>query len=317
VRKFIANVLVMILLLLGISLVLQLGITYKIRNKTINGQDNFHVIKGQNNDLVFLGSSRCSEHFDPKFFKDSLGLKSVNLGVNGHGDLTMQTIRLKYYLRNNVPPRVAVLNFDPISTYGPYNIEDNNNFIEKNYYARYAFYPVNEDTMLVKYFHFTWPEKYIPMYALLRYRAILDCITMRGGKDWLNNGFQKHTTTWDTVRYPVITKEFFKNYLPFVKDKDSIKSHLAVFNNYCKANNIKLVCVQSPVYKAIYDSVSFSVLKPICNSLGILFIDTNEPYINRDINNFADADHLNTTGIPKMLNIIAKNREFLELVGMK
>lgn len=311
-KQFILKILLVAFLTLVIATVIQLVISFAIKDKTINGQDNFHVIKNQKNDIIFLGSSRCTEHFDPKFFRDSFGLRSVNLGVNGHGDITMQNIRLNYYLAYNPPPRIVMLNFDPIGALGPYDISKNENLIEKHYYARYAFWPKNEDTMLTQYFHFNFAERYVPLYALLKYRAILDCITMKGGKKWLKDGYQKHDVMWDTVAHPIAGQDW--DFRDFIRDADSIKAHLSFFNDLCKRNNIKLVCVQSPVYRSVYNREAFGIPKSICDDLGILFIDTNEEPIINDIRNFADADHLNTAGVTKMLNIVAKNKGFLELV---
>src|SRR6185312_6655465 len=147
-KKFILNLAVVIALLLIVSTVLQLLISWRISDKSINGKDNFHIVKGQVNDIVFMGSSRSAQHFDPGIFRDSLGLKCVNVGVAGHGDLTMQTLRMKYYLLNNPPPKIVMLNFDPLCTYGPYNPDKNENLIEKHFYARYAFMPDKDDRMV-------------------------------------------------------------------------------------------------------------------------------------------------------------------------
>ena len=313
-KKFLVNITIILLLSLGVAALFQAAISYRIKGKSINGKDNFHTIMNQQNDIVFLGSSRCTEHFDPHFFRDSLGINSVNLGVSGHGDLTMQFIKLTCYLHDNPPPKIAMLNFDPISTYGPYDVSKNENFIEKHFFARYAFWPQGDDTTIVKYFHFNTAEKYIPLFALLRYRSITECLNMWGAKSWNKYGYEPQTTNWDTVNFPTDTRYFFTGYPKYISSADSIEAHLATFNELCKSNHIKLVCVQSTVYKNIYDNEAYSVIGKICSDLGIFFIDANDESIRSDVRNFADASHLNTTGVPKMLNIIIKNQGFLDLL---
>src|ERR1700742_2439287 len=108
-RKFAVKIMGFILMLLVVSAALQLAISYRIKNRTTTGHDNFHIIRGQKNDLIFLGSSRCFEQYDPKIFEDALGIKAINLGVNGHSDMTMQIMRLQYYLTCNAAPKIAVL----------------------------------------------------------------------------------------------------------------------------------------------------------------------------------------------------------------
>ncbi len=313
-KKFIKNIFIFIFILLLCCAAIQLLVSWHIKGKSIYGQDNFHIIKNQDNRLIFLGSSRCIRHFDPKFFQESLGISSVNLGVNGHSNLTMPMLRLKYYLHYNKTPQFAILNFDPISTYGSYNIDDNENLIEKNYYSRYAFLPADDDTMIFNYFHFNLAEKYIPLYALLRYRTIFDAINLKGGNDLLVYGYKKNTRHWNPARNPADTAHFFSTYTTFIRDKDSIINHLTYFNDYCKSNKIKLIIVQSPVFRSIYDKRSFNLMKTICHDLGILFIDTNEDSIINDASNFSDANHLNATGVPKMLNIVVKDTAFLNLI---
>ena len=314
-KKFLINILIIFLLLLGVCSLFQALISSRIRNKTINGKDNFHVINNQHNDVVFLGSSRCTEHFDPGFFKDSLGLKTANLGVNGHGDITMDLIRLKYYLKHNPPPRIAMVNFDPISTYGPFDISKNENLIQKHFFARYAFAAKDEDMMIVDYFHFNYAERFMPLFALLRYRAIIECIDMKAGKSWEKIGYEPQATVWDTITHPIDHNYFNNCYAGYLRNADSIKVHMAYLNAFCKSKNIQLVCVQSPVFKDIYNEKAYAEIGDICSVLNIPFININDDSITSNSKNFTDATHLNTTGVPKMLNVIAKNRTFLSLAG--
>lgn len=47
----------------------------------------------------------------------------------------------------------------------------------------------------------------------------------------------------------------------------------------CLTKNIKLLCIQTPVYKSIYDESIFSETKKICHYLNIPFIFRTNPMI--------------------------------------
>jgi hypothetical protein len=312
-KKFVVKMAAFIFILLVVSTLLQLAISYRIKNRTTTGHDNFHIIRGEKNDIVFLGSSRCLEHYDPRIFEDSLGIKAINLGVNGHSDMTMQIMRLQYYLVRNAPPKVAVLNFDPMTVPGAYSIDKNVFFIEKNYFSRYAFLPQNEDDLIARYFRFNLAERYIPLYALMRYKLVYDCIRMNRLDAWVRVGYEKHDESWDTLGNPPNRKLFF-DYYSFFKDRennDTIKARLQVMRQLCDDHHIKLVCVQTPVNKAIYEKEAFDLPAKMCADLGITFIDIDEESIRNDMHNFANANHMNTKGVQATMKLLVKNKDII------
>ena len=94
-KQFFKNIIGFSCLLIGLAFAVQIIIAYRIKGKTVTGYDTLELTKNMNADLVFMGSSRCWAHFDPKFFEDNYQLKSVNIGMNGHSDLMASTLRLK------------------------------------------------------------------------------------------------------------------------------------------------------------------------------------------------------------------------------
>lgn len=62
-------------------------------------------------DIVVVGSSRASHHYDTPFMIDSLGIKAYNAGQDGRG-LTFHLPLLQTYLRHN-DPKVVVLELLP------------------------------------------------------------------------------------------------------------------------------------------------------------------------------------------------------------
>ncbi|MDN3675796.1 hypothetical protein QWY90_00270 [Flavobacterium paronense] len=131
------------LLIIGIISVVQIAISYRIDGKTVTGYDTLESTANTNADLVCLGSSRCWAHFDPRFFESNYHIKTINIGMNGHSDLTATLLRLQNYLSRNKAPKFAILNIDPFVSAG--SLTNNTNFVTKNQYARYAFFPNEKD----------------------------------------------------------------------------------------------------------------------------------------------------------------------------
>ena len=70
------------------------------------------VADGQvNADIVFIGSSRVSVHYDPNIFARELDYSSYILGLNSAGFDIQKVIR-DLYLDNNEPPKILVQNVD-------------------------------------------------------------------------------------------------------------------------------------------------------------------------------------------------------------
>jgi len=307
---FIKKLCVLLLLLLVVSTVIQIAVSWRIRDKSIYAQDNFHVYKNQDNDLVFLGSSRCTKHFDPHYFKDSFGITSANLGVNGHGEITMAILRLQCYLKHNRPPKVALLNYDPLCGFESRDPNANTNLKDKHYYSGYAFLPNSDTKGIVDYFHFNLAERYLPLYALLRYGSLPDVVQMKGGKQWAREGYAPNTERLDTLKSLRKTAWMVPVYKYFADRRDSVASQLAWINDYCKTRHIRLICVQSPVFRSVFDPRVYSIAGEVCAELNIPYIEGNVDYIINDVRNFSDPDHINTTGIPKFMRLIASDPRF-------
>ena len=151
-KNFFKNSILFLSFAIVIISLLQAMISLRIKGKVVTGYDTWDATYNINADLVLLGSSRCWVHFDPRFFEKTYHLKTVNIGVNGHSELTAIQLRLENYLAKNKPPKFAILSFDPLVVSG--SLKDNNKFSNKNNYARFAFLPSKENLELVDYFQF-------------------------------------------------------------------------------------------------------------------------------------------------------------------
>lgn len=288
-----------------IVIILQSLISYRIEGKTLTGHDNLDLTKNINADLLFLGSSRTRAHFDPLFFDSTFNLKSVNIGVDGHSELSMATTRLNHYLQHNQPPRYIILNIDPFIYKG--SVHNNTNFLYKDVFARYAFLPKEENKLIVDYFQYNQAEKYIPLLSVFRYNLLWDILKLKpGSTPYEKFGFAFHNEQWDTLYYPP-SKENMKFFFK-PADIPALKTELSGINQYCMSKGIKLLCIQTPVYRVIYDSSTFKLTGQMCKESGIPFIDTNQESIINNIQFFYNSNHLNKRGIDEMNKILAYNQ---------
>lgn len=303
-NRFLKNSIAFLLLLLGIIFLIQFAVSYRIKGKTVTGYDTLEQTSNINADLVFMGSSRCWAHFDPKLFEDHYHLKSVNIGMNGHSDLTASILRLNHYLTQNKAPKFVILNYDPFVNAG--SLEHNTNFVNKNDYARFAFLPNKEEKPFMDYFGFDTTERYIPLYALFKYNMFIDCVTMKYSNAF-PKGFELNDEKWDTLKYPI--SDFNKKYFFKPKEVPSIIQALKQLDDLCRKNNIRLICIQTPVYKSVYDAKVFEMSNTVCRKLNIPFIDVSNSAIKDKTDYFYNAIHLNKDGVYEMNKLLQNGKE--------
>ena len=308
-KQFLKNTALFSLLIVVIISLVQIAISYRIEGKTVTGYDTLEVTSKVDADLVFLGSSRCWAHFDPRFFDENYHLKSVNIGMNGHSDIAATYLRLQDYLQRNMAPKFAILNIDPFLSAG--SIEHNTKFVTKNDYARFAFFPNKTELPFVNYFNYDCYERYVPLYALFKYQLFFDCITLKNSNAF-PEGFELNDEKWDTIKYPITDSS--KRYFFKSKEIPAITNSLQQLNELCLKNNIKLICIQTPVYKVVYKQSIFETPKHICESLKIPFIDANVDYIRNNTSYFYNVMHLNKNGVIEINKLFKNDKELTAIL---
>ncbi len=309
-KQFVIRTFLFSLFIFSFILLLQIVIFLRINHKSTTGHDNLDITSNVNSELVFLGSSRCWAHFDPFFFENEFGLKSTNIGVDGHSEISMAYIRLLDYLKVNVPPKYAILSFDPFMSGG--DISKPGNKIHKDNFARYAFVPLNNNWEIVRYFGFNKWEKYFPLYSIFKYKQLANCLFQNNISTYVKYGYERHDAQWDTLKNPIVDR--MKQEYIIDKQTNEVKEALSLLNKLCSNNGIKLICIQTPVYKSIFNVKSFEIPKTICTDLGIVFIDANYVSIRTDIKNFYNSNHLNIKGITAMNNKLKAEKRLIEVL---
>lgn len=311
-KRFIKRLLIFISFTIIIVIVSQIIISIRISGKMVKGSDNLGKTSNINADLVFLGSSRCWVHFDPHFFDTTYNLKSVNLGVDGHSEMSMAIVRLQTYLLKNKPPKFVVLSFDPLMYSGDFI--NNSNFSHKDDFATYAFMTNKDNLLLVDYFNFTKFEKYLPLYAVFKYQLLLNSIFLNNNNRFKLTGYQHNTGTWDIALNPPPKK--IEDHI-FEQDKiANITNALDSLKKLCFKNKIKLMCIQTPIYKINLDNPKFITAKDICNNLNIPFINANKDFISNNINCFYNTNHLNVFGVNQMNTFLKQDSALADFFKM-
>ena len=301
-KKFILYLIRFSLFLVGLAFLIQFILGLVISGKSLNEVDNLEQTSNINATLVFLGSSRCWVQFDTSFFDTTFNQKSANIGVDGHSELAMATLRLKDYLSRNKPPKFVILSFDPLMNGD--SETTNENLIHKDAFARYSFFTTQKNIPFVTYFKYNTAEKYIPLYSIFRYKLLDDCVKSIGAKKYDPSVSHLVDKKWDTLHNPITTdqkKYYFKN------DKlNAVTKALSDLKKICIQNNCKLMCIQTPVYKVIYEKTTFERTQLICEKLNIPFLDLSGDNFKDDINLFYSPTHLNKDGVSKM-NLFLKD----------
>ena len=310
-KQFLKKILVFGIIVLAIASVIQIAISARIKGKTISGHDHLTIYQGQPFDILFLGSSRCSDHFVPSLFKENLGLTSLNMGGIGHADIPYFVMKLKYFLLLHPAPKYVVMNFDPMTVDGELNLKGNKHLLSKHYFSRYAFFTEENNAMVNDYFGYNIAEKYVPLYAILKYKMLPDCITMKDGNNWMQKGYLEQKGVWKFD--PVAQKDAVSHGHAdtFRMRYDIIKSQMGYLKDLCAKNGAKLICVQTPLFAKVYEEKGFELPGQMCAELGIPYIDMHNTSISDSVQNFADMLHLNTTGVQLFCKRLCTDSTFL------
>ncbi|GAA4468285.1 hypothetical protein GCM10023093_25540 [Nemorincola caseinilytica] len=314
-KQFLKKTLAFGIALLLVAAVVQALITVRIKNKTTTGHDHLTIYPGEKFDILFLGSSRCADHFIPGVFKQDVGLTSLNMGCIGHADIPSFLLKLNYYLLYHPAPRYVIMNFDLATINGPQDPAQNRNYLAKHYFARYAFFAEPHNEMVSQYFGFNLAERYLPMYAILKYKMLGDCITMKDGRNWMKKGYLEQGGVWNFD--PVKQKDavsrghadtFRIRYAP-------IKDQMRYVKDLCAKNGSKLICVHTPLFSMVYEDKGFELPGQMCRELDIPYIDMHRNTIPDSVVYFSDMLHLNETGATRFCKALCADSTFRAALG--
>ncbi len=267
-----------------------------VRKNKIGEYDKLNTIffKTSNFENIIIGSSRSESHFNPDIIKKEAGLSTYNMGMEGEFMPLIFGI-LQSYLEKNNPPKRVFLNVD----IHPYTGE-----IVVNRFPRFFAYLSKRPlyNALQQTDDRFWAFKYIPFYSMPYFNDKYFNAAARGytgiESDFDKSFIDGHVPIPNNMYTDVDTAD----YAPFQSlPQPIIFSSLDSIINICKAKNIKLYFVFTPMYYKGFNAVSNGVeltskFKSIATQHNITCFDYTLDSICNYNTNFADPYHLNKKG---------------------
>lgn len=286
--KYIGKALLLLVLLLVVDRGLGYGLKWMYFNQ--KGEDFYYTTKAldeQTADLVVLGSSRARNHYNPDILQDSLGMSCYNAGRSGCF-LMYQRAQLDLILDRYIP-KVIILEVTPYDmTIG-----------EGDYDRLSGLLPYQHHTSWQEVITLKGPwEKYKCCSAIYPYNSkffkMVKNLKDRG--EFHANGFQplKGLVKED--------KKGYTNNIAIDKRKVEAMEHII---EVCKAKQIVLTMVTSPMYADVVETKSLVITDSLCKQNNIPYYSflNRTDYDNKQL--FHTIDHLNAMGADKFSSEIA------------
>lgn len=239
--------------------------------------DNIYNSEAKKYDVIILGSSRANNHFVPEMFEEK-GLKAFNYGMSG-SHLFETSLMLKLMIERKYQIKNVILEAD-LNLAGKKRAEG----------ISCAFLPYIHNSEVVKN-HFETQEDfnelyYIPFYRYIKYENKI------GFREMFFNAIHKRTSNLDNDGYNPLkgiengnmkNNIVYLNPLPHNRYYEEIKS-------ICKANNIKLITVMTPMCENVVGMDYFDKVKKAYPEI--------YNYENAVVENkyFSSCGHMNDTG---------------------
>lgn len=250
-KKFLIYTITIFITIILIAVVLDVLYTYVfLQSKNRGKVETVFTSKAQKYDVVFLGTSRANNHFVSKIFEDK-GLKTFNYGMSG-GHLFETSLLLKLMIERRYEIKNIILEAD---------LSLANDQESEGIAAKFLPYIHNSDIIQE---HFKRDKNfnelyYIPFYRYIKYE------TKIGFREAFYTAIHKKTNALDNLGYYPLEKHKNGNMknniinlkpLPHNKYYEEIKS-------ICKANNINLITVMTPMCENVIGMNYFEKVKKV------------------------------------------------------
>jgi hypothetical protein len=302
-KRFIIKILLFTTILAVVTTSLDYAVTQGLRY-TGGGLDSEHqrwndiFSANINADVLLMGSSRAVNHFNPAILDSILNIHSYNIGIMGY-HFSMEYLRYKIYEKYNRKPKMIILNVDYWSL-----------FHRKDPYNKAQFFPYIKEPLLQKELTelgFTDIQLYVPFVRYLEGLYYLDEIKtglqeFMHIKHYDNNlykGYQPILKAWDgTELHNMLAKN--DNKIASLKEENMIRL-FEDFLSQCKADNIKVVLVFTPMYIEATQHTEgrgeyMKIFEAFADRYNIPLLDYSNDSICKDTALFYNALHLNSQG---------------------
>lgn len=293
-KKFIINIFIFFIVVAGIDLIFGLLI-HNLRSSAKSGlTEKYHTIfHNLDADVLIMGSSRASHHYNPIIFEEAIGLKTYNCGQDATG-IDFHYASLSRILAYHNP---QIIIYDPFAAYdmedGITNLAnlkvwhdlpeisnnlDSFNDVGDNLKLKSSFYAYNSSFLNIIGDNILEAQDndikgYRPLY---------------GRMDYENPWYDMPTIKWNEKK--------LHKFISFI--------------NLCKKNDIKLIVCISPAYHT-RSSRGYVELIKLCQMYEVLVIDmyAASTFVD-DREYFEDTFHLNHVGADKFSHQLSDSLKF-------
>lgn len=314
-KRFLVRLLLFTVFVYIIALIFDLCTSFGLRQVPKNHLETFNAIMHDtlNHDVLILGNSRGTCHYNPYVLDSILDCNCRNISVSGQ-TYRISNLRYQIYRRNNIPPKLVILNIDHIElSSGTLGFE------------REQYFPYIKDTLVKEVLsinHFTWMDKHIPMW---RYKGTYKYIGMGlceffglfhvKGEQY--KGWTKNIGPWNGTNFVNLLE---KDGQISCSINDTVVDIFDNLLSQLQCENVQAVMVYSPVYIKAQENMS-----PTFDTIMDIYIDLSDKYnvpildyrsmpINRDTTYFGDATHLNYIGAELFTTKLAHDIDSLGLL---
>lgn len=259
----------------------------------ISGPKLKYLANEVNEDVVFLGTSRCNFHYVPSILSDSLGLSVYNGGIDASNCIYAHYFVLNQILRHHTPQIICLELMTSDYTYS------NDSFETTSFFAPYIGRCERADSI------FREAGKYWPYRLCHLYRYNAKAVSNIGGL--LVNKQQGSDNGYIPLPEPNFHPEEARE-AHTSQHIDNLKlQYVQKFISLCKSNNIKLVFMISPAY-TIADTDLYDILKDIAKKNDVPFFDYHTSGLFLDHPEyFKDGGHLWHKGAQLYSSIFAQD----------
>lgn len=296
-KQFLIRLIVFAFVAYIIALIFDLMISKGLQHTPKNHLETFNTIMHDtlNNDVIVLGNSRGTNAYHPYYMDSVLDCNSRNISVSGQTYI-ISDLRYRIYRRNNLAPRLLILNID--------HIELNMGTLG---FERYQYFPYIKDTLVQEILdlqHFTWMDKHVPLW---RYRGdykymglgLLELFGIYHLKGEQYKGWSSNQGVYNGT-----------NLQNILETDGEIKcsiddSTLVVFDRLLqqtKQEAIPTIMVYSPMYYVAQENMSatfdtiMDTYYQLSEKYNVPILDYRSLPMNYDSIYFNDATHLNDIG---------------------
>jgi hypothetical protein len=236
-------------------------------------------------DILVFGSSRANHHYVPDIFESSLKMSFYNTGRDGNYLLFNYAVFKAVVKRYS--PKIILFDVNPEELY--YDVKSYDRLSSLAPY--YSVHPEIQDIVNLR-----GPfEKYKQLSAIYPFNSYV--VTIGIGNLELNKKRKGDIKGYVPLKYCMHDTTLKAMAIPSGSIDNNKVSAVKDIMHYCKANNISLIFIQSPIFaRVLQTNTSRLINRLVKENKAIFYSYFNDPFFFANPGYFQDDVHLNEKG---------------------